>query len=97
MSEITFCELRDKIVINVIDGKRLGHILDMSINLCGKIIGIILPAERKVFKGFAACDTIFIPWRNIVKVGEDAVLVELFSGGTCCDGDDLVSKDVDID
>lgn len=87
MSEISFCEMREKIVINVIDGKRLGHILDLSINLCGKIIGIILPAERKIFRGFVGGDTIYIPWRNIVKIGEDAILVELIAGIECCERD----------
>lgn len=76
-NEITFCELREKVVINIIDGKKLGHILDISMNLGGKVLGLILPAERRVFKGFNSGDTIFIPYDKIVRIGEDAILVEL--------------------
>lgn len=75
--ELTYCELRDKEVINVVDGRRLGHIIDMTLLDSGKICGIVLPGERKLFKGFSSGDTIFIPWSNIMKIGDDAILVEL--------------------
>ena len=75
--EVTFCELRNKDVINVIDGKRLGHILDLRISVAGKVLGIIVPGNKKIFKSSAAADNIYIRWNNIVKIGEDAILVEL--------------------
>ena len=75
--EITFCELRNKDVINVVDGKRLGHILDIRISVAGKVLGIIVPGSKKLFKSGTAPDNIYVRWNNIVKIGEDAILVEL--------------------
>ncbi len=31
VSDLTFCELREKEVINIVDGKKLGRILDIEI------------------------------------------------------------------
>ena len=75
--EITFCELRSKDVINIVDGKRLGHILDLRISVAGKVLGIIVPGNKKLFKSGSAADNIYVRWNNIVKIGEDAILVEL--------------------
>lgn len=78
MTDCSFLELREKIVINVVDGKKLGHICDMLFTLKGKINAIIVPAERRFFKA-SSCDTICIPWCNICKIGQDTILVELKS------------------
>lgn len=77
--ETTFCELKNKEVINVIDGKRLGHIIDMVFEQnCGKILGLIVPGMQKSWNWFKPCDNIFIPFSNICKIGRDVILVELF-------------------
>lgn len=79
MIDLTFCELREKMVFNIVDGKRLGRIIDMAFTLSGHVIGIIVPGERKLLKNINGNDNIFIPWKSIVKIGEDAILVELIS------------------
>ena len=75
--ELTFCELREKIVFNIIDGKRLGRIIDMAFTLHGQVLGLIVPGDKKIFKCITSDDNIFIPWKCIRKIGEDAILVEL--------------------
>lgn len=75
--DITFCEMREKEVVNIIDGKRLGRILDMAFTVNGNILGIIVPGEKKLFKNITGGDSIFIAWHNIIKIGEDTILVEL--------------------
>ncbi len=75
--EFTFCELRAREVINIADGKRLGRIIDMAFTCAGKIVGIIVPGERKILKNISGCENIFIPWKNVVKIGDDVVLVNL--------------------
>ena len=75
--ETTFCELRAKDVINVIDGKRLGHIIDLRLSASGKVLGIIVPGAKRIFKSNNASDNIYILWNDVVKIGEDAILVEL--------------------
>lgn len=78
--EITFLELRCKEVINVIDGKKLGRIIDVLFDTRqSKICGLIVPGDRS-FNFFRRSDDILVPWKNIIKIGEDVILVELFLG-----------------
>ena len=75
--EVTFCELRCKQVVNVVDGKCLGHIIDIVFDLkCGRILGLVTPGWRRWF-WFRPREDIFIPWRNVCKIGDDVILVEL--------------------
>lgn len=78
MIETSFYELRMKSVINVIDGKNLGHICDIVLEVCsGKILGFVVPGQRRWFHIFKSCEDIFIPYHNICKIGVDTILVEL--------------------
>jgi len=78
--EYSFSELREKQVINVIDGRCLGHICDMFFTKCGKILGFMVPGRKGILRVFSRHDAIFIPWKNICKVGSDVILVELCGG-----------------
>lgn len=84
--ETTFCELKGKEVINVLDGKRLGRIVDLVLETCsGKILGLVVPAYNKGWNVFKNCDDIFIPFNNICKIGDDVILVEVFvKNKQCC-------------
>ena len=43
-------ELKEKEVINVCDGRKLGYICDLTVDTCtGRIISIIVPGDMKVF------------------------------------------------
>ena len=81
MIDLTFCELREKVVLNLVDGRKLGRLIDMAFTVSGKIIGLIVPGDKKFFKNITGNESIFIPWKNIVKIGEDAILVELLGEG----------------
>lgn len=77
----SFLELRCKEVINVVDGKRLGHIVDVIFDLqSGQIIGIVLPAGKSLWNVFKSDSEILVPYSQICKIGEDTILVELYSG-----------------
>lgn len=80
MNELTFCELREKEIVNVVDGKRFGRIIDLALTCNGRVIGIMAPGEKSMFKGFGRKDALFIPWQNIGKIGDDVILVNLPSG-----------------
>ncbi len=72
----TFSSLKEKEVININSGKRLGYISDMDINLkCGDINTLIITPCGKAFNLFADKNYIYIPWGCIEKIGRDAVLV----------------------
>ena len=83
--ECSFLELRCKEVINVVDGKRLGHIVDIVIDMqCAEIKGLILPYNKGFWNIFKSCQDIFIPFSQICKVGEDTILVELYTPKEPC-------------
>ena len=72
--ELSFSELRAKEVVNTQDGKKLGRVCDIA--LCypeNKWLGIIVPGGR----GFSKKNNLFIDLRNIVKIGEDVILVNI--------------------
>ena len=74
--EISFVELRQKVVVNVADGKNLGHIIDAIFDDCyGKLLGFVVPGIKRGF--FKSQNDIFISYQNICKIGVDVILVEL--------------------
>ncbi|GIP16715.1 hypothetical protein J40TS1_23570 [Paenibacillus montaniterrae] len=72
-------DLQSKDVINIVDGKKLGNVSDIELDLRqGKIDAIVVPQFQRMFGIFGSAGSeIIIPWRNIVKIGEDVVLVRL--------------------
>ena len=76
-TEYTFCDLREKEVVNVADGKKLGRIVDLAFNEKGHLIGLIVPGEKKFMKSITSGDGLFIPYRSVLKIGNDVILVDL--------------------
>ncbi|MCD7033878.1 YlmC/YmxH family sporulation protein [Metabacillus sp. GX 13764] len=71
-------EFQTKDVVNVSDGKKLGSIGDFDINVTtGKIQAIIISGQGKMLGFFGKEEEFVIPWRNIVKIGEDVILVRV--------------------
>ncbi|MFC4770200.1 YlmC/YmxH family sporulation protein [Effusibacillus consociatus] len=80
---IKVSELQSKDVVNISDGKRLGMIGDLDIDLeNGMIRAIVVPGSGRFFGMFGASQDYVIPWSQIVKIGADVVLVELTSSTT---------------
>lgn len=78
--ESSFLELRCKEVVNVVDGKRLGHIVDIVFELAsGQIIGLVVPGDKNIWNVFKGGGEVFIPYNQICKIGDDTILVELYS------------------
>lgn len=70
-------DFRQKEVINISDGRRLGFVCDVEINLeSGKLDAIVIPGEGRLFNFFGKDNYYVIPWSNIKKIGEDIILVE---------------------
>jgi YlmC/YmxH family sporulation protein len=83
--DYTFCELREKEVINIADGKQLGRIIDLGLHCGGRLVGIIVPGEKRFFKSLTNSDSIYIPWACVVKIGDDVILVDLPRSPPICD------------
>lgn len=73
---IRISEFQLKDVVNVSDGRKLGNIGDIDINLdTGKIESIIISQTGKLLGFFSKDDEIIIPWNQIIKIGTDVILV----------------------
>jgi YlmC/YmxH family sporulation protein len=73
---VKISEFQIKDVVNVSDGKKLGNIGDIEINLTtGKIEAVIVSGNGKVLGLFGREEDIIIPWKNIIKIGQDVILV----------------------
>ncbi len=71
--------IKDKEIINMFDGKSLGFVYDIEVNLeKGTIEGIIVPEERSFFHifGRGGSDRV-IKWKDIKRIGEDVILVDV--------------------
>lgn len=71
-------DFKHKEVVNIVDGKRLGFVQDVTADLeSGIITSIIVPGNSKLINLFAGNNDIVIPWQNIKCIGEDIILVEI--------------------
>jgi YlmC/YmxH family sporulation protein len=88
MLRISDFQIKD--VVNISDGKKLGNIGDIDINLTtGKIEAIVIGKSGRVLGLFGKDEDIVIPWRNILKIGEDVILVRYSTADNT--GSDLVN------
>ncbi|MGI1691153.1 YlmC/YmxH family sporulation protein [Thermoanaerobacter uzonensis] len=70
-------ELRDKDVIDISTGQKLGNIVDIEINLEeGRVEGIVIPKETSLFRFFNKDIEIYLSWESIKKIGTDVILVD---------------------
>jgi len=84
---VKISEFQIKDVVNVSDGKRLGNIGDIEINLTtGKIEAVVISGGGRVLGFFGKDDEIIIPWKNILKIGQDVILVR-YKGSNEMNGD----------
>ena len=73
-----FTELRCKEVICVADGRRLGFVCDVLVEVPdGCVKAIIVPGPCRIFGLFGRRDDFIIPWNCIKRIGPDIVLVEI--------------------
>lgn len=70
-------ELREKDVVNTVDGRRLGYIYDLDIDPdTGQIKALVIPGPAR-FWIFGRRTDIEVPWERIAKIGVDVILVDL--------------------
>lgn len=77
-------ELRERDVINLYDGKRLGSICDIDVDpMTGRIQAVVVPGPGRFLGLFGHGNDYVIPWERIIRIGPDVILVDLpvFSPG----------------
>lgn len=80
--ETSFSELRQKDVINLVDGSCLGRTCDVVFTYPeGRVCGIVVPGSKGWH--FFRRNELFIELKSITKIGEDVVLVNLRPVAKC--------------
>lgn len=70
-------DLQHKDVVNMLDGKKIGNIIDVSIDSDGKMSGLIVEKSKFFISMFTNKNEIEILWKQIEKIGEDVILVRV--------------------
>ena len=75
---IRITEMHCKEVICISDGRRLGYVSDVEIDItCGKVLAIVVPGPCRVLGTFGRADDYVIEWCKICKIGPDIILVDI--------------------
>jgi YlmC/YmxH family sporulation protein len=77
-------ELRARELVNVDDGRRLGTISDLDIDVAnGRVTALVVPAGGgRLFGLFGREEETVVAWERIVRVGVDVILVSLAGDAT---------------
>ena len=70
-------DLQNKTVVNVIDGKNIGNIIDLEINDDGTTMGLVVEKYKFLISSFSNKKELIIKWDQIKKIGEDVILVNI--------------------
>ena len=71
-------DLQNKDIVNVIDGKNIGNIIDVRIDeQTGNILALVIEPNRNFFLFVNKGTDTEINWKNITKIGEDVILVNI--------------------
>ena len=70
-------EIREKEVININTGERMGFVDDFEINMeKGYIDALVISNSGKMLGIFSKSVDVIIQWNNIVRIGTDTILVD---------------------
>lgn len=75
--QYTFSDFTKKMVINVCDGRELGHVCDLIFNNCGQVLAVVVPGKKSLFKSLTSSENLIIPFNRIVKIGSDVILTDI--------------------
>ena len=68
-------DLKNKEVICLSDGARLGYVSDAEFDLdSGLLVSLTVPFSEKLFS-FSKCEVYRILWADIERIGDDVILV----------------------
>ncbi len=71
-------DLQNKDIVNTIDGRNVGNIIDVKIDqLNGTILSLVVEPNKKMISFMNRGVEEEISWKNIERIGEDVILVRL--------------------
>jgi YlmC/YmxH family sporulation protein len=69
-------DLQNKDIVNIKDGKKIGNIVDVTIDNNGYMISFIIQKNKFNINIFKNNNEEEIKWKQIKKIGEDVILVD---------------------
>lgn len=78
---MNYSELRQKDVINVSDGRKLGRPIDLILTDSACVEALVVPGRSSGWLSFLKPDREgwAIPWGRVRRIGDDVILVEVES------------------
>lgn len=72
-------DLQSKEIVNTIDGRNIGTIIDVKIDeRTGSILSFVVePTNKKMFSFLNRGEDKEVAWQNIERIGEDVILVRM--------------------
>lgn len=71
-------DLQERQIVNIADGKCLGNIKDIELNILdGSIQALVLPGAGGFWNLLQNQGELLIPWQKVVRLGVDVVLVDM--------------------
>lgn len=67
-------DLQSKNIVNVLDGKNVGSIIDVNVNEAGAIESLVIENNKRLLSFSKDAETVVL-WKDITKIGEDVILV----------------------
>ena len=67
-------ELQSKKIVNINSGSNVGNIIDINISVDGVIQSLVIDQGKNFFSLNRESD-FRIEWKDIVKIGEDVILI----------------------
>lgn len=69
-------DLQDKDIINLIDGRKIGKIIDAVIDDNGNILTFVIQ-KTKLFNIIPGSSEIEVKWEQIKTIGSDVILIDI--------------------
>ena len=75
-------DLRDKEVVNMADGNRLGNVEDVLVDtVSGRVLALVVPGPCRLLGLFFPGDDYIIRWECVRRIGDDLILIDV--KGSC--------------
>ncbi len=69
-------DLQHKDVVNIVDGRKMGNIIDVDIGQNGEIVNLIVEKKRFFFSFFNH-NEVSVKWAQLEKIGDDVILIKI--------------------
>lgn len=70
-------ELQSKDIVSIKDGKMIGNIIDVVLDMNGNLEALIVQKSKFISNLFSNRDEFSVKWNQIKKIGEDVILVDI--------------------